>query len=313
MIVMRVTIIWSGKHLTKRLAIGAFGPRAVAAISSTCRNLMNLNEMERIVCIVLDDRKWTIPYFDKISKYFNIKIEYFIVGKGLHNELKYSYIDQSFLFLDKMLSYKTLAKKMQMDKCDHFLIMEDDVTFTKDINDVLSEIKWPDKWHNINLSKELLGVVLDDGQVVRDLCELHFMDLEPEFKQKYLWYIWRHYHFNGLYPDIGDLYQDIVRQNQPCLVRCFRTWGLAGTILHNSSYDALIDAPFDSGMDNAIYRHFNDNRGPIDNYSYMVFPQVMYDRLLPELQNTQLHIRLPFLWAQSKDRILTMGEDFRGI
>lgn len=291
---------------------------------------MKITEIERVKVVILDRRKdLVLPYYEKASRYYNIRIEPFFVGNGNCKCVNYDYIDIKSNKQHNIIdAYKVLFYQMKNDKVDHFLIMEDDIVFSNDLPDVISEIKLPAKWHNINFGQEFQGYI-HNNQVIKELTEMHFLNLTEEFKKKYKWYLYRQFAYNGLYGsvDIGNQYDHILQINEPRLLRCFRTWGLAGTLVHNSAFDAIINAPYDASIDNAIYRTFNDKgdfqgfplksvdrcNGIYDNYSYMLMPQVMFCRFLPERQNDPLCCGMHFLWALENNRILDLGEECRGL
>ena len=114
-----------------------------------------INSINRAVCLTLDKR---INLYDSIkdqaSKY-NIKTEIFLCGDG-SLDLKYDHIDIKELppVYDKSIRYdhwytinaynawlchRKIMQKAYEDGCENLLMLEDDIEFEEDFDEVLSK------------------------------------------------------------------------------------------------------------------------------------------------------------------------------
>lgn len=112
---------------------------------------MKIQDIQRVVCLCCDQRKDNIEYIKSISKIFNINIELFIAGNGKDTTIKYDYIDRMSKYESINDCQKIILRQAMIDGLDNILILEDDITFTKDFIETLSLIEIPENWDSIAL------------------------------------------------------------------------------------------------------------------------------------------------------------------
>ncbi len=113
---------------------------------------MKVENIDRITCLCCDKRKENIKYIKLLAKYFKLNINLFIAGNGEDPELKYDYVDK----MDSKHNcindaHKCIIRQAKEAGCKNLLVLEDDITFTRDFLEILNMINLPAQWASLVL------------------------------------------------------------------------------------------------------------------------------------------------------------------
>lgn len=104
------------------------------------------------MCLLHDSRKANRQYLSNLGKRVGLDIEFFVAGNGKDPELTYDRVDTNeFKNKTIFICQREMVWRAFDQKCNNILMLEDDVTFTKDFIQILEQVELPDEWHGINL------------------------------------------------------------------------------------------------------------------------------------------------------------------
>ena len=112
---------------------------------------MKPSDIVRTVCLLHESRYENKQYISNLGNRVGLHIEFFLVGSK-DSKLALNRIDShSSKHANINLSHQAIVCKAKDDGCKNLLVLEDDITFTKDFVKVLNKIEFPENCAGINL------------------------------------------------------------------------------------------------------------------------------------------------------------------
>jgi GR25 family glycosyltransferase involved in LPS biosynthesis len=112
---------------------------------------MKTSDIDRTICLLHESRYKNKKYISNLGKRVGLHIEFFLVGNK-DSKLALDRIDShSSKHANINLSHQAIVCQAKNDGCKNLLMLEDDVTFTKDFVEVLDKINLEENCAGINL------------------------------------------------------------------------------------------------------------------------------------------------------------------
>lgn len=112
---------------------------------------MKISDIDRTVCLLHEDRYENKKYISNLAGKIGINVEFFVVGR---KDSKYN-LDRvdthSCKHTNINLSHQAIICMAKDDGCKNLLLLEDDITLTKDFVEVLDKIPLNEHCAGINL------------------------------------------------------------------------------------------------------------------------------------------------------------------
>lgn len=112
---------------------------------------MKISDIDRTVCLLHESRYDNKKYISNLAERIGIDIQFFIVGSK-DSKLPLDRIDShSSKHANINLSHQAIICRAKDDGCKNLLVLEDDITLTKDFAEILDKIPLNEHCAGINL------------------------------------------------------------------------------------------------------------------------------------------------------------------
>ena len=113
---------------------------------------MKIKDIDRTVCLSHESRRENRKYISNLSKRVGLDIKFFIVGSRDSVEKLDRTDHTGYSKLDNInLSHQHIIMQAKEDGCKNILMLEDDITLTKDFAEILDKITLDENCAGINL------------------------------------------------------------------------------------------------------------------------------------------------------------------